>query len=486
MPQPSQRTQKPRQPAGASQRRQRSPGSAGDTGGRQVQLEVTGLGHSGEGVARLDGLAVFIPGAMPGDLVTARLTEVRSTYARASLVSVDRPAPDRVAPPCPIYEQCGGCQLQHIAYPRQLDFKTQQVKDALQRIGHLDPDLVQPAIGAENPWNYRNKAQFPVGLIDMGPGGTGRLVAGLYAQGTHDVIDAESCMIQSEGNNRILSAAKTLIAKYGYTAYREQAGEGLVRHVLARTGHQTGQAMAVLVTAQRQLPRSREFAADLMAAVPGLTTVVQNVNPRRTNVILGDENITLAGPGAIEDRLLGLTFTISPLSFFQVNPEQTGVLYGKALEFAALTGRETVLDAYCGIGTISLFLARQAGRVIGIEEAPEAVRDARENAVRNEIGNAEFRLGRVEEEAPQLLAEGLRPDVVVVDPPRRGVDPAALDAFVEMAPARIVYVSCNPATLARDLAYLGERGYRCQSVQPVDMFPHTSHVECCSLLVRDR
>ena len=470
----------------------RGPRTAAGTGFQtapEVQLEVTGLGHGGEGVARHEGLAVFVPGAMPGDVVTARLTEVRTTYARAELVSIDRPAAERVEARCPIYEACGGCQLQHVSYPRQLELKTQQVKDALQRIGHLDPALVRDTIGAQNPWNYRNKAQFPVGLLNLGPavgwaaGAQPRIVAGLYARGTHQVIDADACLIQSDTNNRILAAAKTLIIQYGYPVYNEKNGAGLVRHVLARTGTKSGQAMTVLVTAERRLPRAQEFARDLTAAVPGLVTVVQNVNSRRTNVVLGEENITLAGPGVIEDQLLDLTFSISPRSFFQVNPEQTEVLYGKALEFAGLTGDEFVIDAYCGIGTISLFLARRAGRVLGIEEVPEAIDDARENAVRNGLDNAEFRAGTVEGWAPRLVAEGLHPDVVVVDPPRAGVATTALDAFVQMGPRRIVYVSCNPATLARDLAYLAERGYRCEEVQPVDMFPHTSHVECCARIV---
>ncbi|MGE5590714.1 MAG: 23S rRNA (uracil(1939)-C(5))-methyltransferase RlmD [Bacillota bacterium] len=456
-----------------------------------MQLEVTGLGHGGEGVARHDGMAVFVPGAMPGDVVTARFTDVRTTYVRAELVSIDRPAADRVEARCPIYEACGGCQLQHVSYPRQLALKTQQVKDALQRIGHLDPALVRDTIGAQNPWNYRNKAQFPVGLLNLRPGGgpgaspEPRVVAGLYARGTHQVIDADACLIQNETNNRILAAAKGLISRYGYPVYDERSGAGLVRHVLARVGTKSGQAMAVLVTAERRLPRGQDFARDLMAAVPGLVTVVQNVNPRRTNVVLGEENITLAGPGAIEDELLGLTFSISPRSFFQVNPEQTEVLYCKALEFAGLSGDEFVVDAYCGIGTISLCLARRAGRVLGIEEVPEAIDDARENAIRNRLSNAEFRVGTVEEWAPRLAAEGLHPDVVVVDPPRAGVEASALDAFVQMGPKRIVYVSCNPATLARDLAHLTERGYRCKEIQPVDMFPHTSHVECVALLPQE-
>ncbi|MCL5045533.1 MAG: 23S rRNA (uracil(1939)-C(5))-methyltransferase RlmD [Actinobacteria bacterium] len=400
-----------------------------------------------------------------------------------------------------MYEPCGGCQLQHVDYARQLELKAQLVRDALDRIGKLSELKVHPTLGAAHPWYYRNKAQFPVGMAFGGHGnaaaGTNeaqpRVVAGCYARGTHRIIDTDECYIQHPTNNAILTQARRLIEKYGLAVYDETTGRGLVRHVLARVGTKTAEAMAVIVTNGRSIPRGSEFARELMASVPGLVSVVQNVNTRRTNVILGEETRLLAGRETIEDRIGDLRFKISARSFFQVNPEQTETLYGKALEYAGLTGAETVIDAYCGIGTITLSMARRAEvlarrgghpaeRVYGIEEVPEAIEDARENAELNGITNVEFLAGRVEEVAPELYARGVRAEVVVVDPPRKGCEPGVLEAFVSMAPSRIVYVSCNPATLARDLAYLDERGYRTEEVQPVDMFPHTAHVECVALI----
>ena len=458
--------------------------------GDLISLRITGLSHEGEGVGRHRDLAVFVPGGVPGDRLEVRVTEIKRNYARGKIVSVGEPSLIRTNPRCGIYEPCGGCQLQHIDYARQLELKAQLVRDALDRIGKLSEVKVHPTLGAAHPWHYRNKAQFPVGISVGGPP---RIVGGCYARGTHRIIDAEECYIQHPTNNAILAQARRLIEKYGLSVYDETTGRGLVRHVLARVGTRTGEAMAVIVTNGESIPRGSDFARELMASVPGLVSVVQNVNTRRTNVTLGAETRLLAGRETIEDRIGDLKFKISARSFFQVNPEQTEILYAKALEYAALTGAETVIDAYCGIGTITLFLARRAeslarregrspGRIYGIEEVPEAIKDARENAELNGVVNAEFQVGRVEEIAPELYARGVRAEVVVVDPPRRGCEPSVLETFVSMTPARVVYVSCNPATLARDLAYLGERGYRTEEVQPVDMFPHTSHVECVIMM----
>ncbi len=446
-----------------------------------VELEITGLGEAGEGVGRAARMAVFVPGGVPGDHLQVRITEVRRNYARGAVTAVLRPSPARVEPACPVVTACGGCQLQHIAYPEQLRLKTRLVRDAIERIAHLDPGVVKDAIGAGAPWGYRNKALFPVGL-SLTPTGRPRVIAGLYARGTHRVIDAPGCLIQHSVNNEILAAARRLVETFGYSVYDERTGRGLVRHILARVARRTGQAMAVLVTNGRHLPRGEAFARELMAAAPAVVSVAQNVNQARTNVVLGDETRILAGRPAIEDELGGLRFLISPRSFFQVNPSQAEVLYARALGYAGLTGRETVVDAYAGVGTIALYLARHAAAVIGVEVVPEAVEDAKANAQLNAIENAEFRCGSVEEVAQGLLAEGLRPQVVVLDPPRKGTGLPALEAFARMAPDRIVYVSCNPATLARDLAALASRGYALREVQPVDMFPQTSHVESVILM----
>lgn len=447
--------------------------------GQVLQLTVHGLASGGDGVARHEGFTLFVPGGLPGDLLRARVMEVRPTFGRAALVEVLQPGPDRVAPPCPVQERCGGCPLMGLSYAAQLVWKQQQVQDAMARIGHLPDVPVHATRGMESPWGYRGKVQVPVG---WGPEG---VVAGFYAPGTHEIIPMESCHVQHPVGNEIVQVVRELAAELGVSIYDERTHTGLLRHVLARVAFGTGEAMCVLVTNGERFGQGAELARRLMARVPAVRSVVQNINARRTNVILGEESRTLAGQEKITERLGELTFALSARSFFQVNPVQTQVLYEHALSLAGLTGQETVIDAYCGIGTISLFLARGAQRVIGIEVVPEAVLDARENARCSGLPNAEFLLGEVEVLAPQLLAEGLRPDVVVVDPPRKGCEESALAAFVEMAPRRIVYVSCNPATLARDLAWLGARGYRTLEVQPVDMFPHTAHVECVAVLVRE-
>ncbi|WP_374712599.1 23S rRNA (uracil(1939)-C(5))-methyltransferase RlmD [Symbiobacterium terraclitae] len=446
--------------------------------GQEISVTVHGLGSSGEGVARYEGLTIFVPGGAPGDRLLARVAEVKKNYARAALVAVEEPSPDRVAPPCPVVAECGGCQLQHIAYGAQLRLKRQQVVDALERLGKLSGVTVHPTLGMEDPWHYRNKAQFPVGWR------SGRVIAGFFAPGTHRIVDIEQCDIQHPLGNRIMAEVKALAGRYGVRIYDERTHTGVLRHVLARVGRGTGEAMAVLVTNGPDFPHGGEIARELMARIPALVSVVQNINPARTNVVLGRESRVLAGRGHITDYIGDLKFNISPVSFFQVNPAQTEVLYGKALEYAGLTGGETVVDLYCGIGTISLFLARQCREVIGIEWVEEAVADARENARRNEVHNARFIAGDAAVEMPRLAEEGVRADVIVLDPPRKGCDEPVLEAIAAVAPRRVVYVSCNPASLARDLGRLAGMGYRTVEVQPVDMFPHTAHVECVARVER--
>lgn len=440
--------------------------------GQEISVTVHGLGSSGEGVARFEGLTIFVPGGAPGDRLLARVEEVKKNYARAALVAVEEPSPDRVAPPCPVVAECGGCQLQHIAYGAQLRLKRQQVVDALERLGKLSGVTVHPTLGMDDPWRYRNKAQFPMGYR------SGRVIAGFFAPGTHRIVDIERCDIQHPLGNRIMAEVKALAGRHGVRIYDERTHSGVLRHVLARVGRGTGEAMAVLVTNGPDFPHGEEIARALMDRIPELVSVVQNINPARTNVVLGRESRVLAGRAYITDYIGDLEFNISPVSFFQVNPAQTEVLYGKALEYAGLTGGETVLDLYCGIGTISLFLARQAREVIGIEWVEEAVDDARENALLNGVQNVRFIAGDAAVEMPRLAEEGVRADVIVLDPPRKGCDEPVLEAIAAVAPRRVVYVSCNPASLARDLGRLAGMGYRTVEVQPVDMFPHTAHVEC--------
>ena len=447
--------------------------------GQSIEVPIHGIGHDGEGVGRYEGLTIFVPGGAPGDRLVARIGEVKKNYARGTLVRVVEPSPHRVVPPCPVVGECGGCQLQHIAYPAQLELKRQQVVDAITRVGKLEGVTVHPTLGMDQPWLYRNKAQFPMGYV------SGKVVAGFFAPGTHRIIDIETCEIQHPLGNQIMAEVKALARIYGVRIYDERTHSGVLRHVVARIGRGTGEAMAVLVTNGREFPFGEEIAQGLMERIPSVVGVVQNINPIQTNVILGRENRLLAGRDFITDYIGEYKFNISPVSFFQVNPAQTEVLYGKALEYAALTGRETVLDIYCGIGTISLFLAKRARRVVGIEWVREAVADARENAERNGVVNTEFIAGDAAVEMPRLAEEGTRADVIVLDPPRKGCDEPVLEAIARVRPERIVYVSCNPASLARDLGRLQALGYRTLEVQPVDMFPHTAHVECCSLLVRE-
>ncbi len=445
---------------------------------QEYEIAIRSLGHSGEGVGSYDNFTVFVPGALVGERVRVKITLVKKHYAIGTLQHVIEPSTNRIEPACPIYDACGGCQLQHLSYEGQLIAKRQQVVDALTRIGGQENLPVHPTLGAESPWLYRNKMQFPVGTEKS------KTIIGCYAKGSHTIIGAENCHIQMAGNNEIAQAAARILTELRIPAYNEKTDSGIVRHIIGRVG-KDGQAMAVIVTKTTKLPRAEELVKRLREEVPSLVSIMQNINPRRTNVILGAETICLWGNSTIQDNLGKLSFAISAQSFFQVNTRQAEILYQKALEYADLNGNETVIDAYCGTGTISLFLAQKAKKVYGIEIVAPAIRDAKKNATNNNITNAEFLVGDAVEVMPKLYQEGIRADVVVVDPPRSGCDRIVLETFARMQPKRIVYVSCNPASLARDIAVLDELGYHAQQVQPVDMFPQTSHVESVALLTRE-
>ncbi len=447
--------------------------------GDNIELQIAGLGSSGEGVGRYDGFTVFVHGALPEETVQAEIILVKKNYAIGKLIKIITASPDRVEPVCPVYAECGGCQLQHLSYAGQLRMKQQQVKDALTRIGHLDTEVLL-VIGCSNPWNYRNKMQFPAAS-----GAEGKISIGCYAAATHSVIDTGSCMIQKEANNEVLTTVRKWMQRYGISAYDEKTGKGLVRHVMSRVGVHSGEVMAVLITSAYDIPHKKELIEWLTKYVPNLVSVVQNINKKPTNVVMGSKTRVLYGRPTINDSLGALNFNISAQSFFQVNSEQAEKLYNKALEYAALSGTETVVDVYCGTGTISLYLAKHAGKVYGIEIVAPAIEDAKKNAQDNNCHNAEFILGDAADRLPQLLAEGVKPDVVVVDPPRAGCEQKVLKAIADVEPQRIVYVSCNPASLARDLAYLSERGYKAMTAQPVDMFPMTSHVETVVVVVKE-
>ena len=445
--------------------------------GQTYEIDINTLGVSGEGVGRYEDFTVFVRGALPGERARVRIEEVKKSYATGKMFELLRKSSDRVEPRCPIYEACGGCQLQHMQYEAQLKAKRQQVIDAMTRIGH-QPDLyVEETLGAESPWNYRNKMQFPIGT---GKGGS-QIKIGCYARASHDIIDTENCYIQREANNELANAMRAAVKKLNIPVYDEDRHTGILRHIVGRVGAK-GELMAVIVTAKPKLPREKELVQELRRKLPQLVSVHQNVQTYRNNVIMGRDTKLLWGKPHIIDRLGALNFHISPRSFFQVNTKQAELLYGKTLEFAQLTGRETVIDAYCGTGTITLFLAQKARQVYGIEIVKPAIQDAIKNARDNHIKNAEFIVGDATEVMPRLYREEIRPDVVVVDPPRAGCTETVLKTFADMQPQRIVYVSCNPATLARDIDILKQFGFEAKKVQPIDMFPNSSHVETVCFL----
>ncbi|MGE6230922.1 23S rRNA (uracil(1939)-C(5))-methyltransferase RlmD [Paenibacillus chitinolyticus] len=618
----------------------------------EYTAEIIGIGHDGEGVGRVEGFTLFVPGALPGERVRLKVLKLKKQYGYAKLLEVLESSPDRVGAPCPIYDKCGGCQLQHLDYAAQLKVKRQLVVDNLERIGKLkvakeadaeagnvvgdaaalragmvggnafptsenfnptdeeitvpedkvindealdskedqddtisgsglqplmdtefvdasdllkdesdsagdsrgqgqtndsenikwdntigdnavggntalgtgaaigtssigdvrenigestlaagvkrtslrrgesadslkqesaraseaDGIVVYPTIGMSDPWRYRNKAQVPFGEEQGG------LVGGFYAQGSHRIIDMETCLIQHANNDEVIAKVKEIGRGLGIRAYREETHQGLLRHVVVKVGFRTGEIMVVLVTNGKEISHAEEWIGQIRAAIPGVASICQNVNTGRTNVIFGPTTHVLWGREVIYDYIGDVKFAISARSFFQVNPVQTEALYGKALEYAGLTGGETVVDAYCGIGTISLFLAKHAKKVYGVEIVPEAIEDAKRNAELNGIRNAEFAVGGAEDVLPEWQRAGVRPDVIVVDPPRKGCDERLLDTILQLRPERVVYVSCNASTLARDLRMLEDGGYRTVCVQPVDMFPHTVHVECVLLM----
>ncbi|OMF92510.1 23S rRNA (uracil(1939)-C(5))-methyltransferase RlmD [Paenibacillus sp. FSL R7-0337] len=465
----------------------------------EVLLDIIGMTHEGEGVGRVEGFTLFVQGALPGERVRARVLKTKKQYGYAKLLELVQASSDRIAPPCPIYDQCGGCQLQHMDYTAQLAWKRQLVVDNLQRIGKLEVAgavsggaastdgasasgtqgegiRVLPTLGMDEPWRYRNKAQVPIGVTEGG------LVGGFYARGSHRIIDMETCLIQHEDNDKVVATVKSLGRELGITAYDEETGRGLLRHVVVKKAFRTGQMMLVLVTNGRDIPHLDAWLGSIREQLPAVVSLCQNINTQKTNVIFGNDTRVLWGSEVIYDYIGEVQFAISARSFYQVNPAQTEVLYGRTLEYAALTGKETVIDAYCGIGTISLFLAQHADQVYGVEIVPEAIEDARANAKLNGMNNVKFEVGASEDVIPAWKEQGITPDVIVVDPPRKGCDPRLLETILLMQPERVVYVSCNPSTLARDLRVLEDGGYRAVEVTPVDMFPHTVHVECTVLL----
>ena len=433
-------------------------------------MEITDIGNEGEGIGKIDGFTVFVKDALPSEKIKVRITKVNKSFAFGRLMEIIEPSKHRVEPKCPVYKRCGGCSLQHLSYDEQLKFKTKKVKDVLERIGGFENADVNDAIGMENPFHYRNKAQFPVRE------GKNGVEIGFYAPRSHNVIDIESCLIQHPLNDKIIRLIREFIREENVSVYNETTGKGLIRHIVTRIGYVTKEVLICIVINGKSIPKKERLIKKL-SEVEGLKGIVLNINTKNTNVILSRETKVLWGQGFITDYIGDVKFEISINSFYQVNPVQTKVLYSKALELAGLTGNENVFDIYCGIGTISLFLAKKAKKVIGVEIVEQAIEDAKRNAKINGITNAEFIAGSAEEVIPKLYAEGITADVVVVDPPRKGCDEAVLDTIIKMQPKRVVYVSCDPSTFARDLKVLCSNGYAKGTAQPVDQFCHSGHVE---------
>ena len=498
-----------------------------------LTVEITDIGNDGEGIGKVDGYTLFIKDAVIGDKVSAKIMKAKKNYAYAHLEKVLEPSVHRQEARCPIARQCGGCQLQNMTYERQLEFKQNKVRNNIVRLGGFDESFIdsimEPIIGMEEPWRYRNKAQYPIGTDK-----NGKPVAGYYAGRTHSIIPVDDCFIGVEENKEILNVVLAHMEKHGIAAYDEATGKGLVRHVLIRKGFTSGQIMVCLVINYRgkAVGNSNEFIAaqnelvKKLQNINGMTSISVSINTDKTNVIMGTEIHTIWGKNTIADTLCGLEFEISPLSFYQVNPKQAQRLYEQAITYAGLTGSETVWDLYCGIGTISLAMAKTAGKVYGVEIIPDAIEDAKRNAKRNGLDNAEFFCGKAEEVLPEFyqsesnktkqnavgevresieakeimdseaggtvgagavsgkISSALHPDVIVVDPPRKGCDEKCLETMLKMSPDRIVYVSCDSATLARDLRILADGGYALNKIRACDMFSWSGHVESCVLLQR--
>lgn len=444
-----------------------------------INLTIQDIGINGEGIGKINGYTFFVKDALVGDTIEAKVMKANKSFAYAKLLNILEPSVHRVKPVCEISDKCGGCQLQALAYEEQLRFKENKVKNNLERIGGITDYICHPIIGMENPYHYRNKTQLPVGRNK-----DGQVVIGFYAGRTHSIVDVQECAISPEINAEIIEIVRNFIKEYNVEPYNEKTHTGIIRHILIRNAFATGQIMVCVVVNANKLSHSEELV-NRLKGISGMTSISLNVNKEKTNVILGEKVITIYGADTITDYIEDLQFSISPLSFYQVNPAQTVKLYKAALDFAGLTGKETVWDLYCGIGTISLFLARRAFKVYGVEIIPEAIDDARKNAKINGIENVEFFVGKSEEVFPEYCRTHHEvPDVVVVDPPRKGCDERLLETIVDVRAKRVVYVSCDSATLARDLKYMSGNGYKVEEVQPVDMFGGGVHTECCCLLNR--
>ena len=442
----------------------------------EYTVEITAVSSDGNGICRIDGYTVFVPQTVTGDVARILIVKANKGYGYGKLLEVLKPSPDRTEPVCKFYKRCGGCQLMHMNYACQLDVKRDIIESAMQRIGGFDGFSLSDMCGMDEPYRYRNKMIFPIGEDK-----NGEVVCGFYAQRSHDIMPLDDCLTGGEFNAQVLTAVKSYMRENNVIAYDEKSHSGLIRRVFTRVSHKYGSIMVVISANGKSLPNKDDLIARLRKVSDKITGIILNINTKKTNLVLGDEIITLWGNDTITDNLLGLDFEISPHSFYQINPVMTEKLYSKALEYASLTGSENVMDIYCGIGTISLCASKQAKHVTGVEIVEKAIEDARKNAKANGINNATFYASSAEDIVPELIEKGERPDVVILDPPRKGSDEKTLSAIIEAQPKRIVYVSCNPATLARDARFLSDNGYSIDSASGFDLFPNTVHVETVAL-----
>ena len=444
----------------------------------EYPAKVVDLSYEGNGVVKIDDFPVFVPNALPGEEITVKITKVTSHFAWGRVMDWQTKSPDRVDVKDKKYIQTGIAPLGHLKYDAQLKFKQHQIQELLAK-AHLDEIEVLPTMGMEKPYHYRNKAQVPVKMVH------GQLETGFYKRGSHNLVSIEDFYIQDPEIDKAIAVVRDLLRQYHITPYDEQTGKGVIRTVMVRRGYYSHEMMVVLVTNTKRLPMEKQIVDGIVARVPEVKSIVQNINDKRTNRLLGDKNKTLWGADEIHDQLLGIDFAISPLSFYQVNPQQTERLYQTAIDNAGLDGNQTVIDAYCGIGTISLAVAKHAKQVYGVEIVPAAIEDAKHNAKRNGIKNAKFVVGKAEDQFAKWQAEGLKPDVIIVDPPRKGLAESLIEATGKMAPKKVIYVSCNPATLVRDIKRFADQGYHVtKPIQPVDQFPQTTHVESVTVLER--
>lgn len=439
-------------------------------------IKINDLTNTGEGIGKIEGFTIFVEGAIVEDEVSIIINQIKNNYAIGKIIKIIKPSQYRIEPPCEYFEDCGGCQIQNITYSMQLELKVKQLKEALKRIGKMDLTEVNisPIMGMDYPYNYRNKAQYKITQTGLG----------FYKKKSHDILTIDKCYIQSELSQTTIKHLNAFIRQHQIPIYNEETHSGVLRGIVERVSNYNKEIMLILVINAKELKYKDELINFIKDKLPNVKSLYININMKRTNVVLSQENQLIWGKEKIIDAIGDLKFEISPLSFFQVNPVQTKVLYDRVKELTQLTGEETVFDLYCGIGTIGLYLAREAEKVYGIEIIPQAIQDAQSNAILNGVSNAEFISGKAEEKLPDLLKQGIKPDIMIIDPPRKGCHPALLETIITTTPPKIIYISCNPATLARDLNILTQGGYKVEEIQPVDMFCHTGHVECVVLMSR--